>query len=120
MPSPGRRLAAAIAERDRTAFRALLTDDVDFLGLTPRRLWSAEDPDGVDDAVFGSWFEEQDRVTSLVSVEEGQVADTSRVGYRLDLETPDGSFVVEQQAYYRAEGERITYLRIVCSGFRPR
>ena len=42
------------------------------------------------------------------------------VGYRLDLACPSGPYVVEQQAYYRTEGERISYLRIRCSGFRPR
>ncbi len=90
------------------------------MGLTPRKLWTANDPDGVDDVVFGHWFEEQDRVAGVVAVEEDRVADTARVGYRLDLETPDGSYVVEQQAYYRTEGDRISYLRVVCSGFRER
>lgn len=120
MTSPGRRLAAAIAERDRVGLRDLVAPDLDFMGLTPRKLWTAEDPDGLDHVVFDNWFEEQDRVTGLVSVEEDRVADTERVGYRLDLETPNGSYVVEQQAYYRTEGDRISYLRVVCSGFRER
>ena len=31
----------------------------------------------------------------------------------------DGSYVAEQQAYYRGD-ETIEHLRIMCSGFRPR
>jgi hypothetical protein len=32
--------------------------------------------------------------------------------------TPDGPHLVEQQAYYSAD-DRIHYLRVLCSGFRP-
>ena len=121
MDSPGRQLVDAIARRDRSGLRTALADDVDFKGLTPRRLWEATSAADVDEIVFGSWFEEQDRVDSLALVEEDAVADIQRVGYRLELTTPDGPHVVEQQAYYRATDDgRIGYLRVVCSGFRPR
>ena len=33
--------------------------------------------------------------------------------------TPDGPHAVAQQAYYRVDGDRISYLRVMCSGFRP-
>lgn len=32
----------------------------------------------------------------------------------------DGAHVAEQQAYHRSVDGRITYLRVLCSGFRPR
>ena len=118
--TPARSFVDAIAARDEDALRGSLAPDVDFKGLTPRRLWEADSPDGVRDIVFGHWFEEQDRVTALRDVSEGEVADTARIGYQLDLECPDGPYVVEQQAYYRTGPEGIAYLRIVCSGFRPR
>ena len=120
MTSPARHFVDAIATRDEDAFRGSLAPGIDFKGLTPGRFWEADSPDGVRDVVLGHWFEEQDRVSAVADVTEGQVGDTSRIGYRLDLECPDGPFVAEQQAYYRAGPEGITYLRIVCSGFRPR
>ena len=33
---------------------------------------------------------------------------------------PDGPFVVEQQAYYEERDGRIGWMRVICSGFRPR
>lgn len=118
--STGTRFADALARKDTTALRALLAPDVDFLGLTPRRLWEAGTVDGVLDVLLGNWFAEQDRIDSLVQVTEGEpVADTRHVGYRLAITTPDGPHTVEQQAYYRVDGDRIGYLRVLCSGYRP-
>lgn len=120
MGSPGRRFVEAIAARSPQALTGTLSPDVDFKALTPRRFWEASAPDAVVEVVFGSWFEDQDRITGLTAVVEDEVADTSRIGYRFDLELPDGPYVVEQQAYYRSGDAGIDYLRIVCSGFRPR
>jgi hypothetical protein len=120
MASLGHRFATAIADRDRSALRSVLGEDLDFKGLTPGRFWEADSSAAVDGIVFDHWFDESDRITALRSVEEAEVGDTSRVGYRFDLECPDGPYVVEQQAYYRALDERIVHLRIVCSGFRAR
>ena len=103
----------AIASRDDRVLRGSLAPDVDFKGLTPRKLWEGDSPDEVCDVVLGHWFEEQDRVTAVHDVTEGEVGDTARIGYRLDLELPDGPYVVEQQAYYRTGPEGISYLRIV-------
>jgi hypothetical protein len=59
-------------------------------------------------------------VAELVRVTQGDdVEDTHEVGYRLAITNPDGAHTVEQQAYYRADGDRISYLRVVCSGYRP-
>ena len=97
----GSRFARAIAAKDEPALRALLADDV-------------------VQVVFGSWFEESDRVDRVVHVTDGEeVADTALVSYRFDLTNSGGSYVAEQQAYYRGEGV-IEHLRIMCSGFRPR
>jgi hypothetical protein len=45
---------------------------------------------------------------------------TSHVTCRLEIDNDDGAQVVEQQAYYRAEEGRIVWMRVLCSGFRPR
>ncbi|MDR7251650.1 ketosteroid isomerase-like protein [Nocardioides sp. BE266] len=116
----GSRLAHAIATKDEAALRALLADDVDFKGLTPRRLWEGTGPDDVVETVFGSWFEPSDTIERVVAVSDGdEVVDTAHVSYRFELANPDGEYVAEQQAYYRGDGT-ISHLRIMCSGFRPR
>lgn len=118
--TPGRRLVQAIADKDADALAAALDPEVDFLALTPRRLWEGHTPDEVVDVVLGEWFAQDDHIAGVVAVEEDHVADTARVGYRFDLELPDGPYVAEQQAYYRTDGATITYLRVMCSGFRRR
>lgn len=116
----GARLAGAIAAKDRDALRTLLSDDVDFKGLTPGRIWEGTGPDDVLEVVLGSWFEESDTVERVVDVSErDDVVDTSHVSYRFELTNPGGAYVAEQQAYYRG-GDTIEHLRIMCSGFRPR
>ena len=72
------------------------------------------------EVLFGSWFEDSDEVRALLDVTTGApVEDTLRVSYRLALRNADGDFTAEQQAYYRTDGDRIGYLRMLCSGFRP-
>jgi hypothetical protein len=116
----GVRLAHAIAAKDETALRGLLADDVDFKGLTPGRVWEGTGPDDVVETVFGSWFEPSDTIERVVDVvERDDVVDTSHVSYRFDLSNAGGSYVAEQQVYYRST-DVIEHLRIMCSGFRPR
>jgi hypothetical protein len=115
----GARFAEALAGKDTAALADLLTPQVDFKGLTPRRFWEASTPDEVLGVLFDHWFEQQDHIDALLEVTDGEpVGDVSRVGYRLQVTTPDGPHLVEQQVYYRAD-DRIHYLRVVCSGFRP-
>lgn len=119
--SLGLRLARAIADKDESALRGVLADDVDFRGLTPGRTWEASSPDEVVDIAFGHWFEDSDRIVADTVTEGDEVGDTARVSYRFDIDNPDGEHVVEQQVYYRGAADgRIGYARIVCSGYRPR
>lgn len=121
MTSLGTSLARAIAGKDHDAVRALLAPDVDFLAMTPRRTWEADDAGAVLGVLFGHWFEDQDVIEDVLDVADGEpVEDTASVTYRFAISTPDGPHVAEQHAYYRADDDRIQYLRIMCSGFRPR
>jgi ketosteroid isomerase-like protein len=116
----GTRFAQAIATRDADAMTALLAPEVDFRALTPRKFWEGSTPGDVLAAVFGNWFREKDRIEQVVHVTAGDpVEDTEQVGYRFAITNPDGRHTVEQQAYFRAEGDRICFLRVVCSGYRP-
>ena len=119
MTTLGVRFATALATKDEAAVRAVIADDLDFKALTPRKFWEGGSPDELVD-VLGTWFGPDDHIDELESVAEGDpVADTSRVTYRLRITTPDGPHAVEQQAYYRAAGDRISFLRVMCSGYRP-
>ena len=116
----GVRLAQAIAAKDTEAVTSLLAPEVDFRALTPRKFWEATRPDEVLEILFDNWFDDSDHIDELVDVTPGaDVEDTHEVGYRLAITNADGAHTVEQQAYYRTEGDRISYLRVMCSGFRP-
>ena len=115
----GTEFAEALAQKDYARIKALLDPAIDFRGLTPNRLWEASDPDDVISNVLRLWFEDSDEIESLEHVETDSVADRERVGYRFRISNEDGPQVVEQQAYLAAEDGRITWMRVVCSGFRP-
>ena len=116
----GEQFALALAAKDRDALLALFADPVDFQALTPGRHWQTQDPRVlVDDIVLGSWFEPTDHIGKLLAVTTGAVADRQHLSYRLALRNADGEFVVEQQVYYLSQGSMITWMRVLCSGFRP-
>lgn len=116
----GERFAEAMAKKDAAGMLELLDPEVDFRGLTPGRFWEASTAtELVDDVILGQWLEPTDRIESIEGIERGSVADRHRVAYRFRVVNGDGAFVVEQQAYFEVVGDRITLLRVLCSGFRP-
>jgi hypothetical protein len=118
--SLGEQFATALARKDASALKALLRADVDFRAMTPAKFWEATDVNViVDDTILGKWFSPEREITEIVSIDNGTVGELDRVAYRFKATLPDGDFVVEQQAYYRAEGDAMVMLRIMCSGFVP-
>jgi hypothetical protein len=115
----GEEFARALIEKDFERIGDLLDPQVDFAGLTPSRHWQATSPDEVITGVLRIWLDDTDDVEALEHVETAIVGDRERVGYRFTVNNPKGRFVVEQQAYLEAHGGRITWMRVVCSGFRP-
>jgi hypothetical protein len=116
----GEAFAQALSRKDFDEVTRLLHPQVDFRGLTPGRMWEASDARSVVQDVLMSWFDSSDELERLVSTQTDAFADRARVGYRLEGHNPDGPFVVEQQAYYEERDGRIGWMRVVCSGFRPR
>jgi hypothetical protein len=113
----GERFARAVAEGRAEALKELLVPAVSFRALTPDRVWESRDADQVvDDVILGSWFP-PGRITQVLAVDGAKVGTVDRVGYRFRAELPDGAFIVEQQAYWKSDGDRISWLRILCSGF---
>jgi hypothetical protein len=116
----GERFVQALGNKDAAALKALLRPEVDFRAMTPARFWEATDPDVVvDEVMLGKWFEEPNQITEVVAIETGKVGPRDRVGYRFTVKRPDGDFLVEQQAYFETDGERISWLRIMCAGYHP-
>jgi len=112
--------ARSLAAKDARTLAGLMHPQIDFQAMTPRKIWDAASPQEiVDDVIFGNWFEPTDNIEALDHVECDAFADRERVGYRLRVTNPDGTFLVDQQAYFGTDGERITWLRIMCSGYRP-
>jgi hypothetical protein len=115
----GAGFVAALAAKDSEAIVAMLDPQIDFRALTPRRSWEASDPGQVLETLFGNWFEPSDQILEVLKVETDTVAQRERVGYRLAVRNPEGSFVVEQQAYLSGSGGRIAWMRVLCSGYQP-
>ncbi|MFI0484946.1 hypothetical protein [Actinomadura sp. 9N215] len=116
----GERFARALAAKDRDALHALLDPRIDFRALTPGRPWEATAAaEVVDEIMLGRWFEPGDHIESLVQVTTGSMGDREHVAYRFRIRNGTVRYLVEQQAYYVADGEQITWLRVLCSGFRP-
>jgi hypothetical protein len=109
----------AILLRDFSRARSLLHPEIDFRAMTPKRVWEADGPGGVEE-VLRAWFEHPERdVERVDSTEPAKVEDTLRVGWRVHGSDADGPFIYEQQAYVREGDGQISWLRIMCSGPRP-
>jgi hypothetical protein len=116
----GERFARAVAAKDAPALLGLLAPEVDFRAMTPSRFWESNSAvEVVDDVVLGKWFEPTDLIESIEGIQQDVVIDRERVGYRFRVTNADGAFIVEQQAYLGVQDDRIAWLRIMCSGYRP-
>lgn len=110
--------AHAVAAKDHDQLRALLHPDLDFRAMTPKRIWEATGPDDVLAAVQ-TWFDDGDTIEGIELLETDSFADRVRVGYRLRVRNSDGLNLVEQQAYLSEVDGRISWMRIMCAGYRP-
>ncbi len=117
--SLGECFALALAAKDAERLCGLLHADIDFRGLTPSRNWEAAGRDAVTTLFLETWFDVSDRIDELVSLDSGTVADRERVRYLFRVTCPDGTFIVEQQAYLAERDGQISWMRVVCSGYRP-
>jgi len=109
----------AILARDLSRACGLLHPDIDFRAMTPKRVWEAEGPAGVEE-VLRAWFEHPERqVEHVEPTEPVSVGDSLRVGWRVHGSGAEGPFVYEQQAYVREDAGQVVWLRVMCSGPRP-
>jgi hypothetical protein len=116
----GRAFAEALGRKDFEAVSALLAPEIDFRALTPRRGWEANTPAAVVNEILRTWFKDSDQIDEIASIETDAFSDRCRVAYRFHGRNQDGPFVLEQQAYFSERDGRIEWMRVVCSGYRPR
>ena len=113
----GTAFAHAIATKDMAGVIELLHPELDFRAMTPGRIWEADGPSDVVTALQ-DWFDDDDVIEGVDTLETDGFADRERVGYRLRVRNNDGLQLVEQQAYLSTRDGRIGWLRIMCSGYR--
>ena len=115
----GLEFARALAAKDAERLLELLHPQIEFRALTPRRSWEADDREAVLSVLLGHWFEEEDEIRALERLDGDGFADRKGVRYRFRVVNPEGQFLVEQQAYLSEHDAQITWMRVVCSGYRP-
>jgi len=116
----GEQFARALGYKDPACLKALMKPDGDFRALTPSKAWEANDADEmVDEIILGTWFDPERQITELLAADNDRVGSIERVGYRFMVHRPDGEFIIKQQAYYSTEDDKISWLRIMWTGFLP-
>ncbi len=115
----GEAFVRALASRDRPRLVELLREDVDFQALTPGRHWVATNSiDAVDDIMLGRWLGPQDVVLDVLRLTSDAVIGRQSVSYRLAVRRDGRDHVLEQHAYYVADAGRISWIRVLCSGYQ--
>jgi hypothetical protein len=114
----GETFARAVAAKDHEGVRGMLHPQLDFRAMTPNRVWEATGPADVLE-MLSLWFDDGDKIEAVEALEVDAFADRERVGYRFRVRNADGEHLVEQQAYLSALDDRIGWMRIMCSGYRP-
>ncbi len=116
----GEKFARAVAAKDQAALRAVLSDTIDFQALTPGRVFhAASGTELAVEVILGTWFARA-QMDELCAVTAGRVADREHVAYRVRLHADGDEYLVEQQAYYQtADDGRISWMRVLCSGYQP-
>lgn len=114
----GPAFAHALARGDFAQVMEVLCPDIEFRALTPRRGWEAQTA-AETLGILRTWFDESKIVEDVLTVSTDIVGDRHSVTYRFAGEYPEGRFVIEQHAYYTERDDRIGWMRVVCSGFRP-
>jgi hypothetical protein len=117
MIHPGEAFVAALVAKDAARLGNLLAADVRFRGVTPGRTWRAAERQATIDILF-TWFDADDEIESVESVECGLAAQRPRVDYQVLVRNPRGLHFVEQRAYFDVTDGLITHLEALCGGFQ--
>jgi hypothetical protein len=109
---------AALVERDFPRLAGTLAPDVRMRALIPPGLVELSGAEAAT-GKFSTWFGDA-KEFELIHSGSDTVADLLHVSYRFRVGKPgDVAKLVEQHRICAVEGDRITGLDLVCSGFRP-
>lgn len=73
------------------------------------------------EAVLREWFADPgEEVERIDATEAVPIEDVTRVGWLVWISDAEGPSVFEQQAYARERDGQIEWMRVICSGWRPR
>jgi len=112
------RFLDAVAATDFDAIAGCFADDARMRALVPSRLRDESGPDAIAER-YRFWLGGADTV-ELVDREHDDILGSERLRYRLRIVHPkNGEQVMEQEGYATVNGDRITALNLVCSGFLP-
>ena len=114
----GESFATALAAKDVPSLRRILHPDVTFRALTPSRAWEARGLEEALGVLFDNWFEDHDHIEELISVKVGRTGGRGRIDYLLRVRSNGADYLVEQVAYFDDDSSRITWVSILCSGYR--
>jgi hypothetical protein len=114
----GAGLVTALAERNFARLAETLTPDVRMRALIPPGPLELSGADAAA-AKFSSWFGNAEEF-ELIRSGTDTVADRLHVFYRLRVKKPgDVRKIVEQHLLCAFDGEGISAIDLVCTGFRP-
>jgi ubiquinone/menaquinone biosynthesis C-methylase UbiE len=114
----GARFVHALAEKDFERVATLLDPGIDFRALTPNRSWQARGPAQVIDSVLKVWLEDGIVLERVSDLRVEEFSGCQRVAYRLHGRTGKGRFLIDQQAYLEERDGLISWMRVLCAGFR--
>lgn len=114
----GETFVAALAQRDYSRLATTLAPNVRMRALIPPGPVEICGPEAAS-AKFSSWFGAVEDLEVVSSGSEA-IADRLHVYYRLRVRKPGDVWkLVEQHLLCALDGDRITALDLICSGFRP-
>jgi hypothetical protein len=118
MPASGiaTRFLDALGRRDFQALGETFAEDAQLRGLVPARLREEQGRSAIIER-FRFWNDGED--WELLESEAAQMADLTRIRWRVAATDPDeGPTVYEQTAYAKVGEHGIEWMNLVCSGHR--
>jgi len=110
------RFVDAVARADAPAIEATFAPNIRLRALIPGEVRDDRGSEAVA-AQFADWF--GGYTSEVVSATHEEFAGRVRVTYHLRMARDGAAWNVEQHAFCDHDGERITRIDLVCSGFHP-
>jgi hypothetical protein len=115
----GARFARSLAAKDFAAIAGMLDETISFRAMTPGRFWEEQSAPAVVENVLQKWFEPSDHIEEVLDVSTGRVRSRFSARWRFRVTTDGKQYEVEQHAYFDAPAGKISWMRVICSGFVP-